>query len=157
MDAVSFCGLLIGDNMAVEAMARLTVFGRAFDPDKFTAMCKIAPTTVWRRGETTHALAALSRSSGWEISTMKRVTEFPNHAVDALLHRVRPEIDELVQAIKSLGLVVTVTLEVIVDDDPQPGFVLDPTVMRELAQLGARLEIDLQTSQKLLGPELRGE
>ena len=91
--------------MSTECIARLTLTGEEFDPDKLTSRVGITPTKTWRKGEQIGRNPSRRFShNGWCLYLPKEKSLALHDQIWALLNHLSPYWSSIAIARKELGL-----------------------------------------------------
>lgn len=125
-----------------------------FEPDAFSALLGIPPTTVYRRGEVLRSGRARPYSA-WIWKTAERVEHDSELLIQEVLDIFEPLAGRLAEARAEWGLDVQVGLVISmygsIESNPDgssravvstPALYLSPETLRRLAELGCALDID---------------
>jgi hypothetical protein len=125
-----------------------------FDPEAFSELLGIAPTTIYRRGEVLRS-GRVRPYSAWIWKSAERVERDSDLLIQEVLDTFEPLAGQLAEARAGWGLDVQVGLVISVygsiESDPDgssgavdstPALYLSPETLRRLAELGCALDID---------------
>ncbi len=125
-----------------------------FEPDGFSELLGITPTTVYRKGEVLRS-GRVRPYSAWIWETAERVEHDSELLIQEVLDTFEPLAGQLAEARAGWGLDVQVGLVISmygsIESDPDgssgavvstPALYLSPGTLRRLTELGCALDID---------------
>jgi hypothetical protein len=124
-----------------EVYACLWVSG-TFDPALLTELFGVQPKKAHRAGDPILRGATRAATDMWHYSTEQEATfDLPDH-IESILAMVRPHVARFNEFRQAYEVEVEVHLIVWMDDQAPIGL-LTPSMINEIAAIGAALEIDL--------------
>jgi hypothetical protein len=112
-------------------------------PQELTKELGIEPTHSWKKGDPGIASKLPMKNNGWELSSgLELSKDFESH-LRALLDKIRPLKENFINVGKKFPTVLSCIIYIYGEDRPYLGF--ESTVVKELADLNATIDIDLYT------------
>lgn len=109
-------------------------------PEEITRYIGIPPSVIWHKGETRSNTHLLEKDNGWELKSMlpqeSSLAEHVNYLLE-LMEPARAQLEEITREYYSLLACV------IYFDNEMPEIHFDSDVIKRLAALNLRLDIDL--------------
>jgi hypothetical protein len=127
--------------MQPDLTVKFYISGEGFDPATVSAALQMKPTSTWRRGEIRRA-GALAKRDTWEWRVGPRLASDFTPLVSELLQAIgsrRSALRDLLETLRAEAEMVCIG-EIV---DETPTFAFEPHLLRELAELGLTLTMDL--------------
>ena len=129
--------------MHSEVHAAYTLTGMEFDPDVITRKLQIAPTKTWRLGDPIQETILRHKHDGWSISSDLSDTDDLEDHMRALLKLIYPRRKQLEQLRRQYKLEAEFACAIYTYDGSRPAIHFDSEIVRQVAELGAEIDIDL--------------
>jgi hypothetical protein len=125
-----------------EISAKLIVHGVWAGLEKVLSLAGIVPDSTWRKGDSIQGSAVKRQDDGFSIkSTIDVGKPLPEH-INNVLQRTGPKLKRAERA-PDLSIRLAVSMHIYGGD--RPPFRIDARTVRELAELGAEIDVDLYT------------
>jgi hypothetical protein len=125
--------------MQNETSVYLVLAGFPCDPDEITTATGLHPHQVWRVGDQIGPTIRRREDNGWKISAGLPGSVGLNNQVNALLRRIEPAIEYISELGKNCFMEIACVLRAY---EYIPEMHLERTTIRQVAMLGADLDID---------------
>lgn len=124
----------------IEIALRLT--GQGFSPDDVTEMVQLAPTKIWRRGDSVQKMDIKRKHDGWIFGLPRRETYDMDGFLRELLDTIEPHRDGIAEAVRQFGLEKEISFGVYLRDEAPASWFASETI-RRVSIFDASFDIDL--------------
>lgn len=133
------------ERMHSETSARILIADFDFDPSRITRDLGIKPSKTWQRGQSTVPGALIKhRENGWAFdSKLPKSATIERHA-ENILAALAPAWEKITSLSKIYYVELSCAVYSFGGDRPELGF--EKQIIKQLAEIGARIDIDLYIS-----------
>lgn len=126
-----------------KVMAKFSILGDEFEPDKITEILAIQPSTTWKKGEPIPNRVHRRIETSWSIDTGYEESYDTNDQVEKLCEVLKGKAEVLKQLKNDLGVKLLFGIVVTIENEETPAMGLSRDFTKLLHDMGAEVYIDL--------------
>lgn len=131
--------------MPSEIKAEFNLTGINFSPERITSLLGITPSRTWKVGDLIPKTILCMKHDGWSLATdteiVDDVCDLEKH-IQRLLKQLKSSVGKIKEICSRYQLDAEISC-VVYTPDANPGICFEPDIAKQIADLGAAIDIDL--------------